>query len=248
VASQHGVVTRAPVFPITYIGKRKESLRRLGQKLVCSFFDSRPSGFLVCVAGRFSREKGIHQVAHLVDEILVRHCDMQAVFAGSGPEEEQLRQRFIEHKDRVWIGALSFEETKALCQLTDLMIIGTGLDRGEEFAEAISSSVVHFSSAGSVILYFPNERSGGIHEAMSEPNREFCSDVALESAVDKVEQLLTDSELKERISTSNRLYGNRFLAKNSLRPFLRDLFSASLKPGSPRPRQDRPSRRQKLVA
>lgn len=86
--------------------------------------------------GRLSREKGIFHLRCIYEDIRRNRPGTQMVIAGTGPDEEELRQHFPEAEYRGWVHS---SDLPALYSAADLLILPSGFDTfGFVILEALS--------------------------------------------------------------------------------------------------------------
>ena len=91
------------------------------------------------------------------------------------------------------------------------MVMGSGLEEGTTFTEAISSSTVTFAAAGAPVLFATGPRSGGIAEAVGEENLRWCESLpGVASWPEAIVDLFHDGPRCQRIATENRDAGKAF--------------------------------------
>ena len=225
LARKIGLPVTGVVAPVTFHPFSRETLEAEARKLEQRLFPGTPpaAGRLVAFAGRMAAEKGALKVAEVLDALLEREPSVRAVMAGSGAERSRIRQVLADRipEGRAWVGPLSFPEVLALAARTDLMLMGSGLEREETFTEAISSSSVTFASRGTPVLYCAGPRSGGIREAVGEENRLWCESLTgHESWSQAIRDLFGDEARYQRIASQNRVAGKAFEIHTVLAPLL----------------------------
>lgn len=162
----------------------------------------------------------MEQICQTVFELAGKKPEMKFVIAGSGPMETQMNSLLspLIGERRLWLGALSFEQTLAISTVTDFFLTAPGIDKKHWFQEAISSSVVNFASSGAVVL-FPSQDSG-IYEAVSPENVSLCESLQPENWAKMIARLSSQPETFQAISQANRRHGEKFTADNVVRPLL----------------------------
>lgn len=210
-----GIAVTGVVAPVTFHPFSAETIETDADQLLRRILP-RPKGKderLVVFAGRMAAEKGALQVADVMGGLLDLDSSFVAVMAGSGPEEKAVAQRLAPHvmEGRAWVGPLSFPKVLALATRTDLMVMGSGLEKESMFTEAISSSTVTFAAAGTPVLFSTGPRSGGITEAVGDENRRWCESLSsVEVWPEAITDLFRDSLRRERITAENRSAGAAF--------------------------------------
>ncbi len=225
LAKKIGLPVTGVVAPVTFHPFSPETLEAAARGLEQRLFPGDPpvEGRLVAFAGRMAAEKGALKVAEVLDSLLKRELSVRAVMAGSGAERSRIRQVLGDRisEGRAWVGPLSFPEVLALAARTDLMLMGSGLERKEPFTEAISSSSVTFASRGTPVLYCAGPRSGGIREAVGEENRLWCESLTShEYWSEAIRGLFRDEIRYQRIASQNRAAGKAFEIHTVLAPLL----------------------------
>lgn len=225
LARKIGLPVTGVVAPVTFHPFSPETLEAEARNLERRLFPGTPPapGRLVAFAGRMAAEKGALKVAQVLNALLKRAPSLRAVMAGSGAERSRIRQVLAGRisEGRAWVGPLSFPEVLALAVRTDLMLMGSGLEREETFTEAISSSSVTFASRGTPVLYCAGPRSGGIREAVGEENRFWCESISgHESWSEAIRDLFRDESRYQRIASQNRAAGKAFEIHTVLAPLL----------------------------
>lgn len=90
-----------------------------------------PTGALATFLGRLTVDKGVHRFLDAVTEA-VRRTDLAAIVAGTGPEEETVRERIArdpELRTRVrYVGPVAEEEKAALLAQSDLFVLPSTSD------------------------------------------------------------------------------------------------------------------------
>ncbi len=225
LARNIGLPVTGVVAPVTFHPFSPKTLEAESRKLEQRLFPGSPpfEGRLVAFAGRMAAEKGALKVAEVLDALLKREPSVRAVMAGSGAERSRIRKVLGDRisEGRAWVGPLSFPDVLALAARTDLMLMGSGLEREETFTEAISSSSVTFASRGAPVLYCGGPRSGGIREAVGEENRLWCESLTShESWSEAIRDLFRDKVRYQRIASQNRAAGKAFEIDTVLAPLL----------------------------
>ena len=215
LAAGIGIPVTGVVAPVTFHPFAQESFDAAAEELIKRIFPRSDSTGrkLVVFAGRMAAEKGALKVANVVDELLSHDSSFVAVMAGSGPERSRVEQVLAAHvsEGRAWVGPLTFPRVLALATRTDLMLMGSGLEEGTTFTEAISSSTVTFAAAGVPVLFATGPRSGGIAEAVGEENLRWCESLSsVASWPEAIADLFHDGPRRERIATENRVAGKAF--------------------------------------
>jgi len=203
------------VAPVTFHPFASETFDADAEELIKGLFprSNNAGQKLVIFAGRMAAEKGALKVANVIDKLLNLDSSFLAVMAGSGPERSKVEQVLAAHaaNGRAWVGALTFPRVLALATRTDLMVMGSGLEEGTNFTEAISSSTVTFAALGTPVLFGAGPRSGGIAEAVGNENLRWCESLPdVESWPEAIAALFRDGPRRERIATENRTAGKAF--------------------------------------
>ena len=152
LATRIGVDVTGVVAPVTFHPFARATFDADAEELIKRLFPRSNLGNkkLVVFASRMAAEKGALHVARVIDRLLALDSSFTAVMAGSGAERSEVEKVLAAHVSdgRAWVGPLTFPKVLALATRTDLMVMGSGLEKRSTFTEAISSSTVTFAATG----------------------------------------------------------------------------------------------------
>merc|ERR1719428_1558553 len=195
-------------------------------------FDPKDERPLVCYVGRLSPEKGAIAIARTFRHLLGNHEHVRVLVAGSGPCEGEVRELVPEIPGRSVITRLSIFEVFAVARYCgglpgSLLVTAPGLEG--DFQEALGSTYIYFSTAGTPVLFPVDRNTGGLLETVSPQNTEWCREVGLpvEGWPTVISKYLDGEYSDRRIGESNTSYGRRWLGELQIAPRLSEWAAAA---------------------
>jgi phosphatidylinositol alpha-1,6-mannosyltransferase len=159
---------------------------------------------LLCF-GRLVRRKGVHRIIEAMPEIARRVPHVILVVAGTGPELKKLKRQAARAHARVaFTGRVPDEDAPAVYKLANVFALPV-VDRwmGLEI-EGLGVVLLEAAAVGTPSV---TGRSGGTPEAVLDGQTGFVVDATdPEQLVDRIERLLKDPALAERMGAAGRLH------------------------------------------
>jgi glycosyltransferase involved in cell wall biosynthesis len=195
-------------------------------------FDPRDRRPLICYVGRLSPEKGAIAIARTFRYLLASREDVRVLVAGSGPSEPEVRDLVPEIPGRSVITKLSIFEVFAVAKHCgglpgSLLVTAPGLEG--DFQEALGSTYIYFSTAGTPVLFPVDNNTGGLLETVSPQNTEWCREVGLpvEGWPTVISKYLDGEYSDRQLGESNTSYGRRWLGELQIAPRLSEWAAAA---------------------
>jgi len=171
----------------------------------------------VIYAGRLSKEKGVMELPEIIGKIKGSHPNLKVIIAGSGPEEDSLKQLL---PDATFMGWMEQKQLVDLYSSADLLLLPSRFD-------TFSCVVLEAMSCGLPVIAYNNK---GPKDIITDGKNGFLADTK-EGFSKKVISYFNQTELHKKIRQAARLRSIDYDATTIMNQLLTDIQLIS----SPRP-------------
>ena len=163
----------------------------------------------VIYAGRLSKEKGVMELPEIIGKIKGTHPNLKVIIAGSGPEEDSLKQLL---PDASFMGWMEQKQLVDLYSSADLLLLPSRFD-------TFSCVVLEAMSCGLPVIAYNNK---GPKDIITDGKNGFLADTK-EGFSKKTISYLSQTELHKKIRQAARLRSKEYDATTIMNQLLTDI-------------------------